>query len=442
MKAATEAMMTITMTITTTNEDDGNEEGNEEEAFPFACVGAEESTVSADGAFLMLSLAALLPLSPSYLFACSGFSPCLLSDDRALATGKSYPTVSEKSPPTVSEKCYPNLRDDFQKSVERTLVMGKSPPADIGKSYLTATDDYKKAVMKAMRKLRGFIAEENCAPLMFSFAWRSAGGAFGTMRHKAEQGHGASNLLEIAVSLLEPIKNQFPILSDADFYQLAGFVAVAVTGGLDVQFLPGRPTMPTVAIMLLTAVMLQSVFVEIKARALATGKSYPTVSEKSPPTVSEKCYPNLRDDFQKSVERTLVMGKSPPADIGKSYLTATDDYKKAVMKAMRKLRGFIAEENCAPLMFSFAWRSAGGAFGTMRHKAEQGHGASNLLEIAVSLLEPIKNQFPILSDADFYQLAGFVAVAVTGGLDVQFLPGRPVRKNITILCFLELYVKG
>ncbi|KAI8573770.1 hypothetical protein RHMOL_Rhmol01G0301700 [Rhododendron molle] len=347
MKAATEAMMTITMTITTTNEDDGNEEGNEEEAFPFACVGAEESTVSADGAFLMLSLAALLPLSPSYLFACSGFSPCLLSDDRALATGKSYPTVSEKSPPTVSEKCYPNLRDDFQKSVERTLVMGKSPPADIGKSYLTATDDYKKAVMKAMRKLRGFIAEENCAPLMFSFAWRSAGGAFGTMRHKAEQGHGASNLLEIAVSLLEPIKNQFPILSDADFYQLAGFVAVAVTGGLDVQFLPGRP-----------------------------GVSY---------------------------------GKELPDLYG---------------------------------LFVCRWRSAGGAFGTMRHKAEQGHGASNLLEIAVSLLEPIKNQFPILSDADFYQLAGFVAVAVTGGLDVQFLPGRPVRKNITILCFLELYVKG
>ncbi|KAF7148584.1 hypothetical protein RHSIM_Rhsim03G0115300 [Rhododendron simsii] len=32
----------------------------------------------------MLSSAALLPLSLSSLFACSGFSPCLLSDDRGL----------------------------------------------------------------------------------------------------------------------------------------------------------------------------------------------------------------------------------------------------------------------------------------------------------------------------------------------------------------------
>lgn len=46
------------------------------------------------------------------------------------------------------------------------------------------------------------------------------GGPFGTMKHAAEQSHGANAGLDIAVRLLEPIKQQFPILSYADFYQV------------------------------------------------------------------------------------------------------------------------------------------------------------------------------------------------------------------------------
>lgn len=44
------------------------------------------------------------------------------------------------------------------------------------------------------------------------------GGPFGTMRHKAEQSHGANVGLDIAVNLLEPIKQQIPLISYADFY--------------------------------------------------------------------------------------------------------------------------------------------------------------------------------------------------------------------------------
>ncbi|KAH1045731.1 hypothetical protein J1N35_036515 [Gossypium stocksii] len=36
------------------------------------------------------------------------------------------------------------------------------------------------------------------------------------------------------------------------------------------------------------------------------------------------------------------------------------------------------------------------------------------------LLEPIKEQFPILLYADFYQLAGVVAVEITGGPEIPF----------------------
>lgn len=63
----------------------------------------------------------------------------------------------------------------------------------------------------------------------FGCRWHSAGtfdqasktgGPFGTMRFKAEQAHGANNGIDIAIRLLEPIKEQFPTLSYADFYQV------------------------------------------------------------------------------------------------------------------------------------------------------------------------------------------------------------------------------
>ncbi|KAJ8464527.1 hypothetical protein OPV22_027079 [Ensete ventricosum] len=75
---------------------------------------------------------------------------------------------------------------------------------------------------------------------MLRLSWHSAGtydvvsktgGPFGTMRFPAELAHGANNGLDIGVRLLEPIKEQFPISTYADFYQLAGVVAVEVTGG-------------------------------------------------------------------------------------------------------------------------------------------------------------------------------------------------------------------
>ena len=65
--------------------------------------------------------------------------------------------------------------------------------------------------------------------VMVGDRWHSAGtfdvktktgGPFGTMKQPAELAHAANNGLDIAVRLLEPIKEQFPILSYADFYQV------------------------------------------------------------------------------------------------------------------------------------------------------------------------------------------------------------------------------
>eukprot|EP00252_Welwitschia_mirabilis_P020595 TRINITY_DN507_c0_g1_i2.p1 TRINITY_DN507_c0_g1~~TRINITY_DN507_c0_g1_i2.p1 ORF type:complete len:222 (-),score=18.99 TRINITY_DN507_c0_g1_i2:233-898(-) len=72
---------------------------------------------------------------------------------------------------------------------------------------------------------------------------------------------------------------------------------------------------------------------------------------------------------------------------------------------------------------------SGGPFGTIRHEKELAHEANKGLDIAVRLLEPIKQEFPLISYADFYQLAGVVAVEVTGGPDIPFHPGRPDKEE-------------
>ncbi|KAI4349202.1 hypothetical protein L6164_009824 [Bauhinia variegata] len=110
-----------------------------------------------------------------------------------------------------------------------------------GKTYPVVSEENQKAIEKCKKKLRGLIQEKHCAPIVLRLAWHSAGtfdvktktgGPFGTIRHPVELAHGANNGLDIAVRLLEPIKAEFPIISYADLYQLAGVVAVEVTGGL------------------------------------------------------------------------------------------------------------------------------------------------------------------------------------------------------------------
>jgi len=66
----------------------------------------------------------------------------------------------------------------------------------------------------------------------------------------------------------------------------------------------------------------------------------------------------------------------------------------------------------------------GGANGSIRYEEEYTHGSNAGLKIAIDLLEPIKAKNPKITYADLYQLAGVVAVEVTGGPTVEFIPGR------------------
>ncbi|XBI70965.1 hypothetical protein VPH35_065313 [Triticum aestivum] len=58
------------------------------------------------------------------------------------------------------------------------------------------------------------------------------------------QAHAANAGLDIAVRMLEPMKEEIPTISYADLYQLAGVVAVEVSGGPVIPFHPGREDKP------------------------------------------------------------------------------------------------------------------------------------------------------------------------------------------------------
>ncbi|MED6211907.1 L-ascorbate peroxidase 3 [Stylosanthes scabra] len=109
------------------------------------------------------------------------------------------------------------------------------------------------------------------------------------------------------------------------------------------------------------------------------------------------------------------------------------DYAKQIEKARRELRALISSRNCAPLMLRLAWHDAGtydaktrtgGPNGSIRNQQELNHEANRGLETAVQFCEEVKVKCPRVSYADLYQLAGVIAVEVTGGPTIQFVPGR------------------
>ncbi|XP_028775352.1 L-ascorbate peroxidase 3-like [Neltuma alba] len=109
------------------------------------------------------------------------------------------------------------------------------------------------------------------------------------------------------------------------------------------------------------------------------------------------------------------------------------DYVNQIDKARRDLRALIYSKNCAPLMLRLAWHDAGtydaktktgGPNGSIRNEHELKHNANNGLKLAVELCEDVKVRHPRITYADLYQLAGVVAVEITGGPTIGFIPGR------------------
>ncbi|KAH1122657.1 hypothetical protein J1N35_005817 [Gossypium stocksii] len=109
------------------------------------------------------------------------------------------------------------------------------------------------------------------------------------------------------------------------------------------------------------------------------------------------------------------------------------EYHKEIEKARCDLLALIAFNNCAPIMLRLAWHDAGtydvstktgGPNGSIRNEEEYTHGSNNGLKIAIDFCEEVKAKHPKITYADLYQLAGVVAIEVTGGPTIDFVPGR------------------
>ncbi|ESW29858.1 hypothetical protein PHAVU_002G104700 [Phaseolus vulgaris] len=103
-----------------------------------------------------------------------------------------------------------------------------------------------------------------------------------------------------------------------------------------------------------------------------------------------------------------------------------EEYLSEIEMARRQLRSFITNNKCAPLMLQLAWNDAatGGPNASIRFITK--HEAFKDLEKAVEYCEIVKAKLKLkkVSYADLYQLAGVVAIEVTQGPTIDFVPGR------------------
>ncbi|MBA0849942.1 hypothetical protein Goshw_023033 [Gossypium schwendimanii] len=99
------------------------------------------------------------------------------------------------------------------------------------------------------------------------------------------------------------------------------------------------------------------------------------------------------------------------------------EYHKEIEKARRDLRALIAFNNCAPIMLRLAWHDAGtydvntktgGPNGSIRNEEEKNPEMKKLKIRTIA----------IRNHDDVVELAGVVAVEVTGGPTIDFVPGR------------------
>lgn len=92
-----------------------------------------------------------------------------------------------------------------------------------------------------------------------------------------------------------------------------------------------------------------------------------------------------------------------------------------------------------PILVRLAWHASGtfdkadGSGGSdrasMRFSPEADHGANAGLQKARNFLEPIKAQFPDISYADLWVLAGYTAIEEMGGAPMKFQGGRTDCKD-------------
>ncbi|KAJ7298994.1 hypothetical protein O6H91_Y331800 [Diphasiastrum complanatum] len=102
--------------------------------------------------------------------------------------------------------------------------------------------------------------------------------------------------------------------------------------------------------------------------------------------------------------------------MGKAYPVVHQDYQAAVEECREKLRDYINEKNCAPIVFETRM-----AFS--RKHLIRSLGPGDLLNLSNSNLQ-------YLTYADFYQLAGVAAVEAAGGPIYLFIQEGRIKSTV------------
>ncbi|KAJ3100579.1 heme peroxidase [Phlyctochytrium bullatum] len=137
-------------------------------------------------------------------------------------------------------------------------------------------------------------------------------------------------------------------------------------------------------------------------------------------------------DFAAAFQKLQELGWKDltPVDV---YVVPSNAEFKAAYVDIYKL---IEAKGCHPILVRLAWHDAGtydaktgtgGPNGSMRFAAVAAHGGNNGLNIARDLLAPLHAAHPTISTADFWQLAGKVAIeygARGTGYKIPFRAGR------------------
>ncbi|KAH7421213.1 hypothetical protein KP509_13G046100 [Ceratopteris richardii] len=106
-------------------------------------------------------------------------------------------------------------------------------------------------------------------------------------------------------------------------------------------------------------------------------------------------------------------------------------------KAREDIKELIKRTHCNPILIRLGWHDAGtydknieewptrgGANGSLRYDIELKHKANAGLDKALSLVSPIKEKYPGISWADFFQLASATAIEEAGGPKIPMKYGR------------------
>jgi L-ascorbate peroxidase len=131
------------------------------------------------------------------------------------------------------------------------------------------------------------------------------------------------------------------------------------------------------------------------------------------------------------------LSKKSPSRANRLVVNATST--QDAQKARQALAKLMDSTRSNPIMIRLAWHDSGsysaaakdqpwpkpgGATASIRFKPELSYNANNGLDIALNLLNPIKDEVPEMSWADLIQLSSAVAIEHAGGPHIPLKLGR------------------